>query len=418
MSAHVVRLPDVGEGIAEAELVAWHVAVGDAVTTDTVVAEVLTDKATVEIYAPVGGTVAALHGQPGDTLAVGGDFLVITTGDGAPEPAEPTVAAEPAVAEPDAPAPPAVAPAPQPPAAPPPAAATSPAVHVLAAPAVRERARRLGIDLSAVSGSGPGGRITHDDLDRRVQPFSALTHDPGASTTAPVIGMRRRIAARMSEATSIPHITYVDEVDMTALEHLRASLTAAYPGTPRPTVLPFVMLAIAAAVRDQPQLNATYDADANTVTTHHAVHIGIATQTGSGLLVPVVRNVQAMDLWQASAELSRVTAAARDGSATLAELSGSTISITSLGAIGGLVTTPIVNHPEVAIIGVNKMQVRPVWDGAAFAPRTMMNLSSSFDHRIVDGWDGATFVQRIKRLLEEPALLFTPRPPAPHPPQD
>lgn len=419
MSRHVVRLPDVGEGIAEAELVAWHVSVGDAVTTDTVVADVLTDKATVEIYAPVRGAVVALHGDPGDTLAVGGDFLVIDTADGAPatEPvaAEPVeagpAAAEPAAAEPVAAEPVAA----QPVAAEPVAAerAGAPATHATAAPAVRERARHLGIDLATVTGTGPGGRVTHDDLDSQLQRGTARpgTADPSErSTTSPVIGMRRRIAARMSEATLIPHITYVDEVDMTALQHLRDSLTTAHPSAPRPTVLPFLMLAMAAAVRDQPQLNATYDSAANTVTTHHEVHVGIATQTGSGLLVPVVRGVQAMDLWQASAELTRVTAAARDGSATLAELSGSTISITSLGAIGGLVTTPIINHPEVAIIGVNKMQVRPVWDGAAFVPRTMMNLSASFDHRIVDGWDGATFVQRIRQLLEEPALLFTPRP--------
>jgi 2-oxoisovalerate dehydrogenase E2 component (dihydrolipoyl transacylase) len=232
-----------------------------------------------------------------------------------------------------------------------------------------------------------------------------------SDTTTPVIGMRRRIAERMAAATQIPHITYVEEVDMTALEHLRDSLTAAHPERSRPTVLPFVMLAIVAAARDHPELNATYDADANTVTTHHAVHIGIATQTGNGLLVPVVHDAHARDLWQTADELIRVTTAARNGTAARAELSGSTISITSLGAIGGLVTTPIINHPEVAIIGINKLQVRPVWNGSTFEPRTMMNLSSSFDHRIIDGWNGATFVQRIKQLLEEPALLFVPAPP-------
>lgn len=400
MSIHILRLPDVGEGVAEAELVAWHVAAGDTVTSDTVVAEVLTDKATVEIYAPVAGTVATLHGEPGDVLAIGSDFIAIETGDGAgPVAVESEVPAEPLDAttmEPDSPAQP---------------LQTTPvgsAVGALASPAVRERASKLGLSLGDIRGSGPDGRVTHDDLDRRIQSTGAVVAGP---TRVPIIGLRRKIADRLTVASSrIPHITYVDEVDMTQLEEIRRSLTTAYPEQPRLTVLPFVMRAVVLAVADQPQVNATFDDDEQVLTTYGAVHIGIATQTPNGLIVPVVRDVQSIDLWQSAAELSRVTGAARDGTATRDQLSGSTITVTSLGALGGLVTTPIINHPEVAIIGINKMQVRPMWDGTTFVPRTMMNLSSSFDHRIVDGWDAATFVQRIKALLEQPALLIAPPP--------
>lgn len=398
MSIHILRLPDVGEGIAEAELVAWHVAAGDTVTSDTVVAEVLTDKATVEIYAPVAGTVATLHGEPGDVLAIGSDFIAIETGDAAvrvdSEPEVPTA----------------------PPAAPVASASGASTSGALASPAVRERAHELGVHLADIHGSGPDGRVTQDDLDRHVG--SAGSAPPAAEPTrVPIIGLRRKIADRLTVASSrIPHITYVDEVDMTQLEEVRRSLTAAYPEQPRLTVLPFVMRAIVLAVADRPQVNATFDDDEQVLTTYGAVHIGIATQTPNGLIVPVVRDAQSMDLWQTAAELSRVTGAARDGTATRDQLSGSTITITSLGALGGLVTTPIINHPEVAIIGINKMQVRPMWDGTTFVPRTMMNLSSSFDHRIVDGWDAATFIQRIKSLLEQPALLLVrlrdPDPPA------
>ena len=407
----VVRLPDVGEGVAEAELVAWHVAVGDAVTSDTVVAEVMTDKATVEIYAPVAGTVAVLHGRAGDVLAVGSDFFAIDTGspdagspDAGPAPLAP-VAGPPPVAESIS------------------GATTKPSFSsVTAAPAVRERARTLGLDLGGISGTGPDGRITHDDLDRSLRKAAPTVNGPDrqppapaeATTQTPLIGLRRRIAERLTVASSrIPHITYVEEIDMTRVERLRNSLTTEYPDQPRLTVLPFVMQAIVRAVADQPQINATYDDDAEILTTHAGVHIGVATQTPNGLIVPVVGSAQTMDLWATAADLARVTAAARNGTALRNELSGSTITITSLGALGGLVTTPIINHPEVAIVGINKMQIRPMWDGTAFVPRNMMNLSSSFDHRIVDGWDAATFVQRIKTLLEEPSLLFVPRPSRP-----
>jgi len=402
MSIHILRLPDVGEGVAEAELVAWHVATGDMVTSDTVVAEVLTDKATVEIYAPVAGTVATLHGEPGDVLAIGSDFIAIETGDGADavpvKPDVPAVVHEVSTIEA------------APPAEPTPTAPVMAHDGALASPAVRERASKLGVHLGDIRGSGPDGRVTHEDLDRRIQSKDAVV-SVAEPTRVPIIGLRRKIADRLTVASSrIPHITYVDEVDMTQIEQVRRSLTTAYPEQPRLTVLPFVMRAIVLAVADRPQVNATFDDDEQVLSTYGAVHIGIATQTPNGLIVPVVRDVQAMDLWQSAAELSRLTGAARDGTATRDQLSGSTITITSLGALGGLVTTPIINHPEVAIIGINKMQVRPMWDGTTFVPRTMMNLSSSFDHRIVDGWDAATFVQRIKTLLEQPALLVVPPP--------
>ena len=410
MSIHILRLPDVGEGIAEAELVAWHVVTGDTVTSDTVVAEVLTDKATVEIYAPVAGTVATLHGEPGDVLAIGSDFIAIDTDDGAdPAPVEaedPAVPLDVSTMEPD-------------PLAEPLRAGPLPsALGALASPAVRSRASGLGLRLGDIRGSGPDGRVTHDDLDRRIQSTEAVVPvvvpvvvSVAEPTRVPIIGLRRKIAERLTVASSrIPHITYVDEVDMTQLEEVRRSLATAYPEQPRLTVLPFVMRAVVLAVADQPQVNATFDDEEQVLSTYDAVHIGIATQTPNGLIVPVVHEAQSIDLWQSAAALSRVTGAARDGTATREQLSGSTITITSLGALGGLVTTPIINHPEVAIIGINKMQVRPMWDGTTFVPRTMMNLSCSFDHRIVDGWDAATFVQRIKALLEQPALLLVTPP--------
>ncbi len=438
MTTRVTRLPDVGEGVAEAELVAWHVAVGDAVTPDSVVAEVLTDKATVEIYAPVAGTVSAIHGEVGDVLAVGSELIAIETDDddepavdgAAPQhdgsdastPDATTAGAStpdasdlPAVPRPDVPSDSAGAEASE--------DGTTERVapsagRATAAPAVRARARALGIDLRAVAGTGVDGRVTHGDLDRHLRRDDARTGGGGGAgslgtSRTPVIGLRRRIAERLADSASrIPHITYVDEVDVTALEDLRSSLATRHPDQLRVTLLPFLIRAIVVAVAEQPHLNATFDDEAFELTTHGAVHVGIATQTPNGLVVPVVRDAQRLDLWAAAAEVARVAGAARDGTARREELSGSTITITSLGALGGLVTTPILNPPEVAIVGVNKMQVRPVWDGTTFSPRTMMNLSSSFDHRIVDGWDAATFVQRIKGLLEQPALLFVPPPPA------
>ncbi len=406
MSIHIVRLPDVGEGIAEAELVAWHVAVGDTVTSDTVVAEVLTDKATVEIYAPVAGTVADLHGEAGDVLAVGSDLIAIETGESTAASTTTTATTMATTTDTETSIEPVDTSE-----IPTEASATASPRRAIAAPAVRQRARTLDVDLDDISGSGPDGRITHDDLDRRIQGAAPETQIPGtsqipATTQIPLIGLRRKIADRVTISSSrIPHITYVDEIDMTQLEHLRHSMTTEYPDRRRLTLLPFVMRAIVLAIADRPQLNATFDDQNAVLTTYGAVHIGIATQTANGLIVPVVRDAQTMDLWRSAAELERVTAAARNGTAQRAELSGSTITVTSLGALGGLVTTPIINHPEVAIVGINKMQTRPLWNGTSFVPRTMMNLSSSFDHRIVDGWDAASFVQRIKTLLEEPSLL-------------
>ena len=423
MTTFVVRLPDVGEGVAEAELVAWHVVVGQTVTSATIVADVLTDKATVEIYAPVEGTVTTLFGQAGDVLAVGSDFFAIEIYDSDDEADSTVTESAPAVT-------PAVTPeselrsrpdlepdrAPSNTDAAPTAEAASSAQQALAAPAVRERARTLGVDLTAVVGSGPGGRVTHADLDGRMQTSSAAPRElrpPSSSgvTKVALIGLRRKIAARMTTSSSqIPHITYVDEIDMTQVESLRHALIAAYPDQRRLTVLPFVMRAIVVSVADHSELNATFDDETQTLTVYDQVHIGIATQTPNGLIVPVVRDAQLLDLWGSADEMERVTTAARNGTAVRDELTGSTITITSLGALGGIMTTPIINYPEVAIVGINKMQQRPLWDGTAFVPRLMMNMSSSFDHRIIDGWLAATFVQRIKTLLEEPSLLFVPRP--------
>jgi len=431
MGQHTIRLPDIGEGVAEAELVEWHVKVGDLVAEDTMLAAVMTDKATVEIPAPMAGKVIWLAGQPGDKLAVGSDLVRLEiAGDAPADPKpHPPVPASPApapAAEATAPAAtPAPAPAPAAATAPKPAARPAPAGAArlpraegekpLASPAVRLRAREAGIDLRQVAGSGPAGRITQEDLD------ALFAHGPTAATgrgAAPqrrtavndvkIIGLRRRIAEKMTLAKSrIPHITYVEELDVTALEELRAALNRdKRPEQPKLTLLPFLIRALVKAIGEQPAVNALYDDEAGVIHEHAGVHVGIAAQTASGLMVPVVRHAEALDLWGTAVEMGRVTEAAKAGTATREELSGSTITITSLGALGGLVTTPVINHPEVAIVGVNKMAVRPQWDGAAFQPRKMMNLSSAFDHRVIDGWVAAVFIQRVKALLEMPATLF------------
>jgi 2-oxoisovalerate dehydrogenase E2 component (dihydrolipoyl transacylase) len=283
----------------------------------------------------------------------------------------------------------------------------------IATPAVRLRAREAGIDLRQVPGTGPGGRITHEDLDAffahgpQVARETALAPKTSVEQIK-VVGLRRKIAEKMAISKSrIPHIAYVEEVDVTALEDLRAALNAnKRADRPKLTLLPFLMRAMVRAIAEHPHLNSLYDDEAGIVHQHAGVHIGIATQTASGLVVPVVRHAEARDLWGCAAELNRLAEAAKAGTATREELGGSTITITSLGAMGGIVTTPVINHPEVAIVGVNKMMVRPVWDGSTFVPRKMMNLSSSFDHRIIDGWDAAVFIQRIKTLLETPAMIF------------
>ncbi|MDQ8028134.1 MAG: 2-oxo acid dehydrogenase subunit E2 [Brevundimonas sp.] len=431
---YVFKLPDVGEGTAEAELVSWHVKVGDAVSEDQILADIMTDKATVEITSPVSGVVVALHGDAGQQVPVGGplvSFKVEGKGniaplslDGRGAGGEGARSSSPSVAQ----------------KATSPSASTSkqsastptqpsPVVgeglrklsdrnqRPLASPAVRNRARDLGVELQFVPGSGPAGRIEHADLDAfvaggsksSVSGSSASTYAKAEGTTeVRIIGLRRKIAEKMAESVRrIPHITYVEEIDVTALEELRAHLNATKKkDQPKLNVLPFIARAIVVALRDQPQINATYDDEAGVLTQHAAVHLGIAAQTPNGLMVPVVRHAEARDPYDTALEIARVSGAAKDGSAKREELSGSTITITSLGTLGGVVHTPIINHPEVAIVGPNKIIERVVVKDGQMVVRKMMNLSSSFDHRIVDGHDAAVFVQRIKGLLEHPATLW------------
>ncbi|NJC40401.1 2-oxoisovalerate dehydrogenase E2 component (dihydrolipoyl transacylase) [Brevundimonas alba] len=422
---YVFKLPDVGEGTAEAELVGWHVKVGDTVSEDQIIADVMTDKATVELTSPVAGTVVALHGDAGQQIAVGGplvSFQVEGKGNQAAAPA-PVAAATAPKAE-AVPAPVAKGPAPAPAktvAKPQAEAFTTRAAgqRPLASPAVRNRARDLGVELQFVPGSGPAGRIEHSDLDAYVASGGRGSSVSGSSTGSTyaqaegttevrIIGLRRKIAEKMAESVRrIPHITYVEEIDVTALEELRAHLNAANKGSDKPklNVLPFIARAIVVALRDQPQINAHYD-EAGVLTQHAPVHLGIAAQTPNGLMVPVVRHAEARDPYDTALEIARVSAAAKSGKASREELSGSTITITSLGTLGGVVHTPIINHPEVAIVGPNKIIERVVVKDGQMVVRKMMNLSSSFDHRIVDGHDAAVFVQRIKGLLEHPATLW------------
>jgi len=421
MSEYVVKLPDVGEGIAEAEIVEWHVAAGDTITEDQVMVEVMTDKATVELPSPVAGVVTSLGGEVGDVLAVGSALIRIeTTADvngevharPAPERTEPT---EPVAQRPE----PAEAPPPPEPASNGHARRAGSSA-VSAAPAVRQRATSLGIDLATVTGTGPEGRVVHGDLDthlqqqtttatpRRISPPIEVSDD--SVDEVKVVGLRRNIAQRMDLAkTRIPHFTYVEEVDVTDLERLRAYLNQErLDGESRLTLLPFLMRATVVSVVDFPQMNARYDDDNGVVNRHRAVHLGIATQTAKGLMVPVVKHAEGRDLWGYADEVARLSIIARNGSITVEELTGSTITISSLGALGGIAATPIINYPEVAIIGVNKVATRPVYIDGTLYPRQIMNLSSSFDHRVVDGADAAAFIQRIKALLETPALMFMP----------
>ncbi|HEX8661703.1 MAG TPA: 2-oxo acid dehydrogenase subunit E2 [Brevundimonas sp.] len=430
---YVFKLPDVGEGTAEAELVGWHVKVGDTVAEDQLLAEVMTDKATVELTTPVAGTVAALHGEAGQQIAVGGPLVSFNVeGKGNVAAASPSTASR-------SPSPQGgeetVRPAPPPPSVPlsggpnpaeqgwrgaaPQRQLSARNERPLASPAVRNRARDLGIELQFVPGSGPAGRIEHSDLDAYVASGGRGSSVSGASagttyaraegtTETRIIGLRRKIAEKMAESVRrIPHITYVEEIDVTALEELRAHLNATKKkDQPKLNVLPFIARAIVVALRDQPTINSHYDDEAGVLTTHNAVHLGIAAQTPNGLMVPVVRNAEARDPYDTANEIARVSGAAKDGSAKRDELSGSTITITSLGTLGGITHTPIINHPEVAIVGPNKIAERVVVKDGQMVVRKMMNLSSSFDHRIVDGHDAAVFVQRIKGLLEHPATLW------------
>ena len=430
MAEHVIRLPDVGEGVAEAELVEWHVKVGDQVREDAVLAAVMTDKATVGIPSPVAGEVLWLGAEIGDLVPVGSDLVrVKVSGEESTSSADATRTPAPRSRESAQSAPPpqrsAEAPVVQAAAAvtkPPTQAGTvRHSAHTtlraegekpLASPAVRLRAREAGVDLRQVRGSGPAGRITHEDLEAYFARGSGLATPSGTQPKTgvedvKVVGLRRRISEKMMVANRIPHITYVEEVEVTALEELRKTLNKNDRRDQlKLTLLPFLVLATVRAVAEQPNLNALFDDEMGIVHQHAGVHVGIAVQTPAGLVVPVVRHAEALDLWSCAAEARRLAEVARNGTASRDELTGSTITITSLGAMGGVMSTPIINHPEVAIIGVNKIMVRPVWDGSSFIPRHMMNLSSSFDHRVIDGFDAARFVQRIKTLLETPALIF------------
>lgn len=421
MGTHVIKMPDIGEGIAEVELSVWHVKVGDMVVEDQVLADVMTDKAMVDIPSPVHGKVIALGGVPGEVMAVGSILISIEV-EGAgnvKESSQPAPVKEAPVAAPKVEA--VVASKPVAAAAPRMAACLGPMVareadeRPLASPAVRKHALDLGIQLRLVRGSGPAGRVLHEDLDAYLaQGQSNASTVPSAyaqrndEEQIPVIGMRRKIAQRMQDATQrAAHFSYVEEIDVTAVEELRAHLNEKHGATRgKLTLLPFLVRALVVALRDFPQINARYDDEAQVITRLGAVHVGIATQADIGLMVPVVRHAEARSLWDSATEISRLATAARNGKASRDELSGSSITLTSLGALGGIVSTPVLNLPEVAIVGVNKIVERPMVVKGQIVIRKMMNLSSSFDHRVVDGMDAAQFIQAVRGLLEQPATLF------------
>jgi 2-oxoisovalerate dehydrogenase E2 component (dihydrolipoyl transacylase) len=422
MGTHVIKMPDIGEGIAEVELSVWHVKVGDMVVEDQVLADVMTDKAMVDIPSPVHGKVIALGGQPGEVMAVGSILISIEV-EGAGNVKESAQPAAVAAKEAPVAAPKVAAVTESKPIAAAPRAAVCQGPMVareaderpLASPAVRKHALDLGIQLRLVRGTGPAGRVLHEDLDA----YLAQGQQPQSTATAayaqrndeeqiPVIGMRRKIAQRMQDATQrAAHFSYVEEIDVTAVEELRAHLNEKHGATRgKLTLLPFLVRALVVALRDFPQINARYDDEAQVITRLGAVHVGIATQADIGLMVPVVRHAEARSLWDNATEISRLATAARNGKASRDELSGSTITLTSLGALGGIVSTPVLNLPEVAIVGVNKIVERPMVVKGQIVIRKMMNLSSSFDHRVVDGMDAAQFIQAIRGLLEQPATLF------------
>ena len=420
MGIFAFKLPDIGEGVVEGEVVEWMVSVGDTVKEDDPILSVMTDKATVEIPSPTDGVVKSIVGEPGTILAVGQVCIEFETeGEGTPAPIEEKVEEKPEpVAKPDPE--PTPEPAPEPVSKPAPAAKPTPVVTAapgarpLASPAVRQRARESGIDLAGVSGSGPAGRITHSDLDTWKDAGSPVAA-AGPMRTAltgvtevPVIGLRRKIAESMTASYStIPHFSYFEEVDITDLETLRVHLNASRTdGQPKLTYLPFIMQGLVKALGENPVCNALYDDEKGVVSRHDAIHLGIATQTDRGLYVPVVKHVEAQDVWTSATEMQRVSQAARDGTASLDELTGSTFTITSLGRMGGLGATPIINKPEVGILGVHNAVDTPVVRNGQIVIRKMLRLSSSWDHRVVDGWDGAVLVQRLKTLLENPATIF------------
>jgi len=432
MSQFVFKMPDLGEGTVDAEIVAWHTKPGDAVTEDQLIVEVMTDKAAVEVPAPVSGRVISITGAPGDKVAVGSPLIVFDVGGDAVAVAAETGAAQASNAESAEPS--------APTAAAPSATASSPATvspsatasperqgRVMASPANRRRAREAGIDLTTLAGSGPGGRILREDLEaagagdtaageNRPAPASGATARGRADVAAEtseikVIGLRRLIAERMSEAKrTIPHFAYVEEVDVTELEALRHYLNLSRPKDAGSlSYLPLVVMALTRVLESFPQCNVLYDAARGVLVRHRAVHVGIATQTPDGLKVPVVRNAQSLGLWDVAAEIRRLAERARSSKATREELVGSTITVTSLGKLGGIASTPIINAPEVAIIGLNKAVERPVVIQGVVVVRRIMNLSSSFDHRFVDGYDAAAMIQALKELLEHPAMIFIPK---------
>ena len=417
MPIFTFNLPDIGEGIAEAEIVAWHVKVGDKISEDQPLADMMTDKATVEMESPVAGIVTKVAGEAGDVIAIGSMLVEIETAtdvsqvestvqveavatveDELPHAPEP-VAAEPAIVQEG----PAAAPVPSP--------SISADHKITASPAVRQRAKELGVELTDVKAAG--GNVRHADLDAflaygsgqgyRASHISARRDDENVK----VIGMRRRIADNMAASKRhIPHFTYVEEIDVTAIEAMRADLNANRGARPKLTMLPLLIVAICKTIPQFPMINARYDDENGVVTRHGAVHLGMATQTDAGLMVPVIRDAQDRNIWQLAMEIARLADAARSGSAKSEELSGSTLTVTSLGPLGGISTTPVINRPEVAIIGPNKIVERPMFVGDTIEARKLMNLSISCDHRVVDGWDAANYVQALKKLMETPVLLF------------
>ena len=405
MSRYVFKMPDLGEGTVSAEVVEWKVKVGDSVKEDQVIAEVMTDKAAVEIPSPVSGRVVSITGQPGEMVAVGSELIAFDTSGAAPADGTPSA---------KSPAPAGAAPAKPQVAAVGAAAAPAAAARVMASPATRRKAHVAGVDLATVNGSGPGGRISAQDLEAVISGQGGGMARPAARAPKKgveeikIIGVRRVIAERMSAAKrNIPHFAYVEEVDVTELEALRQYLNARLPkGAPSLTYLPFLVAALVRVLESFPQCNALHDAERNLILRHSAVHVGIATQTPDGLKVPVVKHAEARSLHDLAAEIRRVSEAARTNKATRDELMGSTITVTSLGRLGGIASTPVINAPEVAIVGVNKAVERPVVVDGAVAIRRIMNLSSSFDHRFVDGFDAAAMIQALKERLEHPATIF------------
>jgi len=428
---HLISMPDIGEGIAEVEIVEWPLNIGESIEEDDVICVVMTDKATVEIPSPVDGKIVWIGGEAGDVLAVGADLVRLEVAGAGNTEGNAAVPEDTKIVETNV----VVVTKNESKAETPEPAINTPIANItevtetiskstppraegekpIASPAVRQRARSAGIDLRYVHGTGQANRISHQDLDN----FIAGTSKPQPVTSQQgmenniveaikVIGLRRKIATIMQDTMQrIPHFTYVEEVDVTELESLRAKLNKErHDNQPKLTLLPFIIKAIVLAIKDYPEMSSRFDDEQNVVHRYGAAHVGIATQTDSGLIVPVVQHAEALSVWQSAAEVKRLSEAARNGTANREELTGSTITITSLGALGGLVSTPVINAPEVAIIGVNKIAKRPIWQDGGFVPRDIMNLSSSFDHRIIDGWEATQFIQRIRSLLESPAILF------------